>query len=376
MGGHACSLPTLLNTVRSHGMRISTARRSVLEALLAAERAADRGGARRRRRPRVDLPQPRDARVDRDRPPRPPRPRPRSLRAERPQRAAGRPARRCGRSTRCPPPALQAIRLAVRDAAGLRGRLHALPVRRALPGLPRHLSSLTGHVRRRDAPPVRLHGGGHDPEVAQVRRRRGPGEELVEIETDKANMTYEADEAGTLTIVAKEGDTLAVGETIARIGEGGGGGATAVERREANRGGRPEAEESEPEADEPSPRTRAEPSRGRPTRSPGDGARRPREGLPDRAPDGARARRRAGPTSRARARAGGSSRPTSRPPPRAATSPSRARAAPKDEAPGGAEASPPATARPAAARSRTALPACSAPSPAGWPSPRRPRPTS
>ena len=49
------------------------------------------------------------------------------------------------------------------------------------------------------------------------------GEELVEIETDKANMTYEADESGTLEIVASEGDTLPVGETIARIGEGGGG---------------------------------------------------------------------------------------------------------------------------------------------------------
>src|SRR3954453_18130191 len=49
------------------------------------------------------------------------------------------------------------------------------------------------------------------------------GEELVEIETDKANMTYEADEAGTLEIVAQEGDTLLVGETICRIGEGGGG---------------------------------------------------------------------------------------------------------------------------------------------------------
>src|SRR3954453_16243851 len=47
------------------------------------------------------------------------------------------------------------------------------------------------------------------------------GEELVEIETDKANMTYEADESGTLSIVAKEGDTLPVGETIAKIGEGG-----------------------------------------------------------------------------------------------------------------------------------------------------------
>jgi pyruvate dehydrogenase E2 component (dihydrolipoamide acetyltransferase) len=45
------------------------------------------------------------------------------------------------------------------------------------------------------------------------------GEELVEIETDKANMTYEADQDGTLAIVAQEGDTLPVGETIARIGE-------------------------------------------------------------------------------------------------------------------------------------------------------------
>ena len=48
------------------------------------------------------------------------------------------------------------------------------------------------------------------------------GEEIVEIETDKANMTYEADEAGALTIVAQEGDTLAVGATIAKIGAGGG----------------------------------------------------------------------------------------------------------------------------------------------------------
>src|SRR3954452_20540859 len=52
------------------------------------------------------------------------------------------------------------------------------------------------------------------------------GEELVEIETDKANMTYEADEEGTLEIVAQEGDTLPVGETIARIGEGSGGGSS------------------------------------------------------------------------------------------------------------------------------------------------------
>ena len=46
------------------------------------------------------------------------------------------------------------------------------------------------------------------------------GEELVEIETDKANMVYEADTAGTLTeIIAQEGDTLPIGEPIARVGD-------------------------------------------------------------------------------------------------------------------------------------------------------------
>jgi len=44
------------------------------------------------------------------------------------------------------------------------------------------------------------------------------GEELVEIETDKATMTYESDQAGVLEIVAAEGSTLAVGEVIARVG--------------------------------------------------------------------------------------------------------------------------------------------------------------
>jgi pyruvate dehydrogenase E2 component (dihydrolipoamide acetyltransferase) len=46
------------------------------------------------------------------------------------------------------------------------------------------------------------------------------GEELVEIETDKANMVYEADVAGTLVeLLAQEGDTLPVGDPIARVGE-------------------------------------------------------------------------------------------------------------------------------------------------------------
>src|SRR5215204_984666 len=46
------------------------------------------------------------------------------------------------------------------------------------------------------------------------------GDELVEIETDKANMAYESDVAGTLTeIVAQEGETLPIGSVIARIGD-------------------------------------------------------------------------------------------------------------------------------------------------------------
>ncbi|HVP22959.1 MAG TPA: dihydrolipoamide acetyltransferase family protein, partial [Conexivisphaerales archaeon] len=48
------------------------------------------------------------------------------------------------------------------------------------------------------------------------------GEELVEIETDKANMAYEADVAGTLTkVLAKEGETLPIGSPIAVIGDPG-----------------------------------------------------------------------------------------------------------------------------------------------------------
>jgi pyruvate dehydrogenase E2 component (dihydrolipoamide acetyltransferase) len=45
------------------------------------------------------------------------------------------------------------------------------------------------------------------------------GEELVEIETDKATMVYESDLAGTLQIVAGEGQTLPVGELIAHVGD-------------------------------------------------------------------------------------------------------------------------------------------------------------
>jgi pyruvate dehydrogenase E2 component (dihydrolipoamide acetyltransferase) len=65
------------------------------------------------------------------------------------------------------------------------------------------------------------------------------GDELVEIETDKANMVYESDLAGTVVeILAQEGDTLPVGDTIARVGDasevvsGGNGGAPREEPAE------------------------------------------------------------------------------------------------------------------------------------------------
>ncbi len=44
------------------------------------------------------------------------------------------------------------------------------------------------------------------------------GDELVEIETDKATMTYEADLDGVLQIVAAEGSTLPIGTVIAYVG--------------------------------------------------------------------------------------------------------------------------------------------------------------
>src|SRR4051794_39517290 len=44
------------------------------------------------------------------------------------------------------------------------------------------------------------------------------GEALVEIETDKSNTTYDSETDGTLVeILAKEGDTVAVGAPIARV---------------------------------------------------------------------------------------------------------------------------------------------------------------
>jgi len=67
------------------------------------------------------------------------------------------------------------------------------------------------------------------------------GKPLVEIETDKANMTHDADTDGVLLeVLAKEGDTLAVGEPIARIGD---------EGEEPTGGGEDEEAEPAPEPD-------------------------------------------------------------------------------------------------------------------------------
>jgi pyruvate dehydrogenase E2 component (dihydrolipoamide acetyltransferase) len=85
------------------------------------------------------------------------------------------------------------------------------------------------------------------------------GEELVEIETDKANMVFEADAAGTLIeITAQEGDTLPIGEVIARVGEPGeapsGNGAGAAAKTEA-----PAEPEPEPEPEPAAPAPAAQP---------------------------------------------------------------------------------------------------------------------
>ena len=206
------------------------------------------------------------------------------------------------------------------------------------------------------------------------------GEELVEIETDKANMTYEADEAGTLEIVAEEGDTLAVGETIARIGEGGGADDSGEDEE-------PAEDEAERTRSRRPKRTRSRRPKRRPTRH-GDGAGGGAEPEPDKSDD---ARVKASPIARRMAQergldladiegTGPGGRIVKADIEKAAEG-ERAGAEPEAEAgaraQGASRRSPPATARPAAATSSTSSStACSARSRGGWRSPRRPRRTS
>lgn len=72
------------------------------------------------------------------------------------------------------------------------------------------------------------------------------GDDLLEVETDKANMTVQAEAAGVLEILAEEGSTLAVGTPIARLGSGGAAPAPSPAEPEP-------AAPTEPEAEPPAP---------------------------------------------------------------------------------------------------------------------------
>ena len=73
----------------------------------------------------------------------------------------------------------------------------------------------------RDAPPLRLDGGGHGPEVAEVGRGRGRGRRRAGRDRDRqGEHGLRVGSAGTLVeILAQEGDTLPVGDPIARVGD-------------------------------------------------------------------------------------------------------------------------------------------------------------
>jgi pyruvate dehydrogenase E2 component (dihydrolipoamide acetyltransferase) len=76
------------------------------------------------------------------------------------------------------------------------------------------------------------------------------GEPLVEIETDKANMTYEADTDGVLIeVLAQEGETLPIGQSIAVIGSADE--ATGHRPQATGNGDQAEAASEEPEPEEP-----------------------------------------------------------------------------------------------------------------------------
>src|SRR3954451_10314514 len=121
------SLPTLLNTVRSHGMRVSTARREVLEALMAAgepltaeelARDADLASTYRNLETLESIGIVRHVHLGHG-----------PGRYELSDRSAGwATCESCGRSTPLPSPALQAIRLAVREAAGFEAAFTHFPL--------------------------------------------------------------------------------------------------------------------------------------------------------------------------------------------------------------------------------------------------------
>jgi pyruvate dehydrogenase E2 component (dihydrolipoamide acetyltransferase) len=56
--------------------------------------------------------------------------------------------------------------------------------------------------------------------LVEAGQRIEAGDDLLEVETDKANMTVQAEASGVLEILAEEGSTHPVGATIARLGPG------------------------------------------------------------------------------------------------------------------------------------------------------------
>jgi Fur family ferric uptake transcriptional regulator len=123
----AASLPTLLNTLRAHGMRVSTARRSVLEALMSAGApltaeelagGADLASTYRNLETLESIGMVRHVHLGHG-----------PGRYELSGRSAGwATCEACGRSTPLPSPALQAIRLAVREAAGFEATFRHFPI--------------------------------------------------------------------------------------------------------------------------------------------------------------------------------------------------------------------------------------------------------
>ena len=117
------------------------------------------------------------------------------------------------------------------------------------------------------------------------------GDEIAEIETDKATMTYEADSDGVISLVAAEGDTLPIGSVIARLN--GAGGAPAEESAapsEAEEDSAPPAEApaapSEAEEDSPAPvRQTTTPSAGEPSSAPEPAAPEPASSAPPSEPE-------------------------------------------------------------------------------------------
>ncbi len=91
--------------------------------------------------------------------------------------------------------------------------------------------------------------------LKQVGDEVAVGDELVEIETDKANMAYESDVAGTLTeILVQEGETVAIGTPIARVGgEGPDGSAELAAGPVAGEGGALRAGAQRPSSTPPTP---------------------------------------------------------------------------------------------------------------------------